>query len=474
MKNKVSKCIFILLISFFGIFFTMTLASDKINEGNEIFVENKLYKNVINEYSDSDVEYYPLQEEENNGDKELENHQLRIRIYEVVILTTALGALGYIGFLIWKYKFSLGIYIHASSLELQTPIFNITNGKKKSEFWDGIEHEMKLYVSGEEINARFYKERDDNGKETGIMKVALINVSDDGRMMYYIIAGIKHNGFQVSWDHGKTLHRVNSVNRKSVEKQLKERKVELDNGMEAAPIFMFDYNEITSTTIRYTAIIPKGHKFNAIIDDLTKRDFYFFHQVDDKLYEIKTKFILKKGLAYSWDLIGLEPSTAYMNIHWSFDGKNIIMSSANYGVTRDENGVKVNLKDAKFPQVDVTKGLDLPSIASTVVYLGKDKALFHYKTSANKHLQRDTGYWFDSKLLAQKSKEYIYDWVEDAHLLYYELDDRDELKQDDKAIIKVMNGGKQHEETFDKRLFNMVDGQITDIDKEKENKKATN
>ncbi len=485
MKKILRKYIYVFIISIFSIFAFVQIDQGIYNKNEEYIImnENSYSEVELNNMSESiiDKESYSkdLNDEDTTNDKKISEHALRIRIYEVIIIITLLTVISYIAYLVWKKKVSLGIYIHASSLELNTPIFNVVNGKKHREFWGASEHEMKFYVSGEVINARFFKERDDKGHETGIMKVALVDVLENGKNMYYVIAGIKHNKFEISWDHGFTKHKIFSINHKSLEKQLEDRQREKEAGIDTPAIFMFDMDQSTANTIRYTSIIPKGHKFEQIASKLEAHPIVFYHQVDDKMYPLQTKALPKQGLSYSWDIIGLQPATAYLNIHWSIDGKNLVMSSVNYGVTRDEEGQLVQLKDAKFPDEKSIKdkGLNLPSIASTVVYLGREETLFHYITAAKKHLQRDLGYWFEGKTLSQKSSEYIYEWygnTDDTQLLYYDVDDFEEdIGKAEKETIKKMKGKGQKDATFDKHLYNLVDSQIDEDSKSSNNKKST-
>ncbi len=360
-------------------------------------------------------------------------------IYWVFIASFILLLVLVISFIIykaWEKKFAIGIYADPISMELNTPIFNIVNGKMHRHFWTANIDEMKLYVGGHELKTKFFKEYDNDGKETGVMKVALTHILDNGKNMYYVISGSRHDDFQVSYDNGETLHKVRSIHDHRLSKQLENYNKWKEEGKVAPAIFLIDELNNTSSTLRYDAIVPKGSKFDDVISKIGE-DLIMYYQVDKKMYPIKTKYLGRIGTTYSWDLVGLEPGTIYANLHWSVGApgnKHLTASAINYGITKDEDENFVSMKNSKLPSApEGEEGYPLPPLEENVKYLGRDLILRHNTISAQKHLQRDINMWVESRMLSQKINQYLFDWYGDLDVLHYE-DSSLGIDMDSKAI----------------------------------------
>ncbi len=392
-------------------------------------------------------------------------------ILAIILLIILLILIAWIIFIVWKRKVSIAIYPDVYWIDLNTPILTLINGRKHKNFWNAPVDQMKLYVSGNEIFGRFFRERDGKGNVTGIVKIVLTDIFNNGRNVYYMLSGLKHNDFEISHDGGETRYPIHSLRTKTLDKQLDELKNWKEEGKTSQAYFMFDERETTSNSIRYTIILPKGDKFESLIeahgDALT-----FYHQVDDKMYPIKTKQLGRVNSSYSWDLIGLEPGTAYVNINWSIDNETLIPSTANFGVTRDEEGNTVSLQDSVLTKNPKGNPLPLPSLDAGVAYLGRELIHRQNVVVAQKHFQRDEGYWIDEKLLTQKVKQYLYKWYDDIDVLFYEIDvTQEELSKADKEIIETFSKGDDESGgKFDDHLYNLVDKQIGTLDNEEDKK----
>ncbi len=402
---------------------------------------------------------------------------LKAKIYGIIIILIIIIVVLYILYVLWKRNITIGIYGDIYSVDLNTPVFNIVNGRKHREFWKTPMDHLRLYVAGNEVQATFIKERDEKGKETGVIKAALIDVIDNGKNVFFIMSGMQHNDFEISWDGGQTAYGINSLHSKKLDKQLAYLKEKKEAGEMAKSIFLLEDSKATPTTLRYTIISPRGNKLEQLISQIGDK-LLFYYQVDDKMYPLQTKYIGQSGVSYSWDIIGLKPGTAYVNLNWSLDGEKLMASSVAFGVTPDESGNKVSLKDAVLAEKpEGVEGKELPSLNVNVAYLGREVILRQNTIAAQKHHQRDAGYWLDEKLLSQKAKQYLYEWYDDIDVLLYEIEDEDVqeiISEDDKKIIETFNKTDVNGHgSFDQHLINLVDEQIEHIEKNTNKKTST-
>ncbi len=384
--------------------------------------------------------------------------KLRTTISIFMVLLIILVIVLYILYWIWNRKVSLAIFADVSSIELNIPIFSIINGRKHRKFWNANTDEMKFYVAGEEIAATFYKELDVRGEETGVVKVAISNAFDNGKNMFFIMAGAKHNEFEVSYDGGQVAYAINSIHNKKLEKLIKEHEKGLSEGKTAQAVFMFNKFLATPTTLRYEAIIPEGHELEKVTELSMKSGLTFYHQLDDKMYPLKVEYIGKVGVTHSWDIVGLTPGTVYVNIHWSINGKDLLPSTINYGQTKDADGNEISLQESELSKKPTTQGKPLPSLKANVEYMGRKPIMRQNTVAAQKHFQRDTGFWFEGKLLTERIKQYLYRWYEDIDVLFYDLDE-DEILNDKKAreIKGIIDAG---ENNFEGHLYKLIVDQV--------------
>ncbi len=347
----------------------------------------------------------------------------------------------------WQRHISLTVFAHPDSMPSEKIILRIRNGIRHKGFWNAHPDEMKLYAQGEELEAMFLRDLDGYGEPTGDFRVVLTNVVGNFRKVMFLTAAIKYNAFEVSWDEGGHVYKLNSVKDKKVlrvlgreqesdkekyEKLLKKyakdkghgRAVSRAKQSHASAVFLINRYDSTPTSMRYEAVIPAGHPLTSDIDTLKKK-LKLYYQIDDKLYPFKLVFLGNEGPVYKWDIVDLQPGTIYPGIHWTLDGEKLAPSLSNFGKTKDENGKKVKIKYAvlpEIPKVPNSQIRDLPRLSASIQYLGNESAARIQEISVQKHIQRDTGIWLAGHELESKLVDYLKKWYVDADALSQEIE----------------------------------------------------
>ncbi len=335
----------------------------------------------------------------------------------------------------WIKHISLSIYNDQSSFEVGMPIYRLINGKKHHSFWNSFSDDMKLYASGEQIEATFIRVLDEYSEPTGDFQVILSDIVHNPEQLLYIFNAIRYESVEISWDGGQTIHPLHILKNKKVskaEKAAMKRQSKFEEALKyyeehdkktartvkssnvsQMGAFLIHKKYNTSTTVRQEIILPKEHTMLPHMP-VVKEKIIMYHQVDTFLYPLEVKFLEREGAIWKFDIVGLEPGTTYTNLHWSIDGgKTITASKMLHFETRDANGNEVSLMEAKMAKPGTkSKAVKLPPIEDSYRYLGRYTANHTVVVSAQKHIQRDTGFWIKGKELDEMCKTYLEKWYD--------------------------------------------------------------
>ncbi len=379
--------------------------------------------------------------------KDMHNIAMTLTVSLVTILLIIILFIIYGIYSWWQRHISLTVFAHPDSMPSQKIILRIRNGIRHKGFWNAHPDEMKLYAQGEELEAMFLRDLDGYGEPTGDFRVVLTNVVGNFKKVMFLTAAIKYNAFEVSWEEGGHVYKLNSVKDKKIrrvlgkeqesdkekyEKLLKKyakdkghgRAVSRAKQSHASAVFLINRYDSTSTSMRYEAVIPAGHPLTADVDMLKKK-LKLYYQIDDKLYPFKLVYLGNEGPVYKWDIVDLQPGTIYPGIHWTLDGEKLAPSLSNFGKTKDENGKKVKIKYASLPTVPKVPNSqirELPRLSAAIQYLGNESAARIQEISVQKHIQRDTGIWLAGSELESKLVDYLKKWYIDADALSQEIE----------------------------------------------------
>ncbi len=217
--------------------------------------------------------------------------------------------------------------------------------------------------------------------------------------------------YKVSPDKGETLISVITLSDKEIKKK---KKVYANKSHEEAKLkkslfldyknsdkhFHFDYAKLvdikkgthmhinerksTSTSLRFQMIIPDEYAKKVGLEPESVKLYYVF---DGYLYEMETVFLRKVNEFYQWDVINLQPNTAYVGLSISSSHNPIIRpNKAFYGTTKDEEGHVDGIDSSQIAAPDASyikhKMWD-EKIA--IEALGEDLAKLQYDIIAKKH-----------------------------------------------------------------------------------------
>lgn len=357
------------------------------------------------------------------------------------LTTSILLSLLIISFFLYKIiinyinkNLKIGIYPDMKkSLLNQTIYLNLVNIKNKSALNNTSEDLMRLYASGIEINAVFYKTPEiPNG-----YKIAYATTMSNVEIIS-MISGIKYNTLEVSFDGGMTRTHVYSIHDKLAEKisikleregDLKNKhKIEMidkivrsgktNNILEATEndrvLAHVNETKSTGTSFRFQVIVPKEHPFivNNIFNpnDLEMTKLYYIFE--GHCYEFKYEYIGQIENLHEWDVVGLKPNRIYAGLSFSLDGgKTILPSSALYGITRNKHGEVPTIDEtilAKPKEID--KKYKMWNESEAIGYMGKNLTKKVYSILVKKHYEDE---YSESYLALSKAHELYndYEWL---------------------------------------------------------------
>ncbi len=332
----------------------------------------------------------------------------------------------------------MGLYADVPySVERNRIHLNFINVNKHPEFWEAHESSLKLEAMGTTIEGcKFFRSPD---IPTG-MKVAYPE-NLDHRQILALTAGVKYNNFKVSNDGGETFIPINSVKdvvakkyqlreaaitgvdmEKVLKTDLKESIMNSDKFRYLKAEFGFDmleelttYSHInegksTSTSLRYQALLPSSHEtYEAFVKNFDNIRFYYV--VDGKAHQFEIEHVNTMNDYHEWDFINLQPGSIYAGIAYSLDnGKTIHASSCLSGITKDDEGNKVQFDDATLPKVDSSNGCQMYKYEDTIKSCGEAVAKANYNMLVKKHYEKDNE---DSYVPLKIADQYYseYDWV---------------------------------------------------------------
>ncbi len=245
-------------------------------------------------------------------------------------------------------------------------IFNLMNVDKYDLIFNSHEDELVLYAAGMPLKTKF---RRDSSFRNSYKIYLEENIDTNVKLFKYSVAlkmeefsiGISGSSetFPVKQIRDSRLDVFSRKNKLSPEELYEANKKyilslfsnEKDRiAAESSPsgnVILINKNKTTSTSIRYKVLLRPDDIFIRGVKDL-KTEFNMYYIYDGKVYPMKTRFISQSGTLVEFDLYDLEPSTIYVGLSFSPDGKTLIPSAALYATTRDEDGDIVPKTEAKL------------------------------------------------------------------------------------------------------------------------------
>lgn len=331
-----------------------------------------------------------------------------------LILINVIFALGAIllvfGIRTYKREFKLVFQVDKLATEQNNHLVAILhNINKHEEIWSVNESSLKFYYKKERISGVKFEK---HPSIKGAYRMTFANQISFTREELNLVTGYLKD-FSVSANGGIT--KTNMIH--LAEKQIKrKRKPVSSESVEAAKLrkslfldyknsdkqFRFDYANLidfkkgthvhvnesksTPTSLRYQMIIPDDYLATI---DLVPEEVKLYYTFEGSLYEMDTVFIGRTGDFFEWDLINLEPNTAYVGLSLSSKHNPLIRpSKAFYGITKDEDGHISNLDGAQIAQAN-DKRTEHPMWTEDVAIeaIGKELAMLQYKIIAKKHYE---------------------------------------------------------------------------------------
>lgn len=346
-----------------------------------------------------------------------------------------------------------------SSMRDQVAVYIVENvPKAKYEFV--MLDDVKIFASGLGVSGSVIKLDDENRSLMFIMT----GFMDSPEVVLHLLGAVKFDLWEVSFDGGITRYPVkqtiNHRQRASAREIAVERGWEADDdiaklmeedikrssknkvGSEnilAEHSLVADVNQSmsTSTSLRYQVVIPNNHKVWDTIETKGKPRGEFYHIYKGHAYKLESKFLGSRGSTYEWDLINLNPSSAYVGLSLEIEGNGVILpSSALYGITLDQSGEQVNLDDSILAKpVDGANPYKMWSERVAVTYIGEQFAKRGYDIIVKKHFEED---FKDDYISLQRAHEVYsrYDWLKG------ELEVK--LEEEALEVIHSVNEEKDH------------------------------
>ncbi len=380
----------------------------------------------------------------------------------ISLILLAIILLFIIGMILFKkVERSLALTIFGMKESTETGIltYQISNVRRHKEIWDKPSDELTLYGATNKIDAQFIRDHSIGG-----YKVLFTSMRKNNMNIIWYAAAIKYGDWEISTDGGKTRHKILQISDKKVNKFIKKQhKIAhkeykksksgiKGNSKGKGSLNKFDYNgkqiivawskdETTQTSVRYLQVFPPGHPLLEKADTLAKT-FSFFHNVDGQLYELKTSLAGIDGTVVSWDITGLQPGTAYVNIYFSLDGGKVKLNSfIPYFITHDEADNEVKLKKAKLAKGGPkSKAHNLPVAESVIDYVGDEIWRRSLTVAIKKHVQRDSDVWISSKQAKEQEQIFIDKWYSKTDELNFDVDEINNR-------VSFIREGKDTEET---------------------------
>ncbi len=264
-----------------------------------------------------------------------------------------------------KTRYSMALFADIQlSMKNDTIYMNLINVNKHLDFWHAHESDLELFAMGMQLPAVFYRTNDvPNG-----YKVALTTTLTNSQVLS-LNGAIKYNKFELSYDKGTTVKKVNSISDKTAkrivnnlnkvnshyDRKLREeliRKIKHEAGFDndgfkltqSRVVSHVDEKRSTQDSLRFQAIVPDGHEMfdEGFIPDKVK----FFYTYYGQLYEFNVRYIGKVDSLYEWDLMNLEPGRIYPGLSYSLNGETVLPSTSLYGITKNEKGYVPDISDS--------------------------------------------------------------------------------------------------------------------------------
>lgn len=290
-------------------------------------------------------------------------------------------------------------------------ILSIFNADKNKDVWNASENTMQWYSMGRRIEGVIIEKSYDIEGTLFVKFPKFQDLPYDAWLN--ILYSIKYNKIAVSVDQGFNLIEVYSVpnkrmarltrsisnrgdSRKALIKQLKDDLKHSDKNHYLSNQDLYDHPEgvwvhineskSTQTSLRYQLILPEGH-----IDGLgfSEETFKVFQTFEGKLYPLETKYLGKIGDFYEWDLIDLEPGTAYAGLSYTVDGgKTFLPSSTFYGITKNKKDILPTLDEAQIKKpAEGTPSYKMWTAKASIDHYGERWTRVAQRIIVKKHLE---------------------------------------------------------------------------------------
>lgn len=292
------------------------------------------------------------------------------------------------------------------SVKQQRFIITLYNAYKFNSVWGVNLANLSFYLSDHKLDGATFEK---HPTISGAFRLKLPSELDH-ETSFKIAISMRANSFNISPDNGQHLVKVITIPSKEISK-IKER---VENGDKSEALkqslfedyknsdkqFRFNYADLidfkkgthvhlnesqsTTTTIRYQHLIPDEYLKTI---DFEPEKVGIYHVFEGHLYKFEMVYLGRQGDLYEWDLINLQPNTAYVGISLNSAHNPLIRpSKAFYGITKSEDGSAPNLDGSQIakPNENMKKfKMWTKEIAEEAI--GESLTNLQYKIIAKKH-----------------------------------------------------------------------------------------
>ncbi len=306
----------------------------------------------------------------------------------------------------YKLVFQMDKVATEQNLRLVGTLYNFD---KYPELWGSNEKNLRFYSKGKKIEGVSFE------KHPSIKRALRVVWSFQHAFKTEMTRSFGTGSFpyEVSADKGTTLRKIIILSDKEIKKK---KKVYANKSNEEAKLkkslfldykhsdkhFHFDYAKLvdfnkgthmhinerksTTTSLRFQMIIPEDYSDKVKLNPESVKIYYVF---DGELYEMETVFKRRVKEFYEWDLINLQPNTAYVGLSISSEHNPVIRpNKAFYGTTKDEEGNVDGIDSSQIAKPNSNyKKHKMWDEATAIEALGEDLAKLQYDIIAKKHYE---------------------------------------------------------------------------------------
>ncbi len=326
------------------------------------------------------------------------------------------------------------LYIHGDgslSVEEEVLFYNITNVKRNPKYWNADLTNIRIYVSGKEIESFAYKADDlPNG-----IRVILGGMTNDTFEILRIAASVKFDLWEISFDGGMTrvnlyqnnptfekdlvkikaksfgshINHVDHATFSEQEKELQRKKFKYGVSPHKGLASMVNNFNSTGDKVRFQLLIPSNELFNKV-NIANPKAITFYYLFKGHTYKIDSEYLGSHGSLHEFSLINLKPGSIYLGLSYSTDdGKTIIPTTSLFALTRDESGLLPNIDSAEMamPNDPNATKYEMWNEDTLVNSVGRQSSIRMYNTITKKHYESD---YPDEFLALQRAREFYSDY----------------------------------------------------------------